>query len=149
MMKKFLALLLAMMMLLSLAACGSDTSADEEDSTPAQEEEQPAESATVADNADAEISDEQLQALTEAYNAVAPIYNEAYTAADENGWMDDEQTAAEIQALSGTLSYVGTALTEDLTMLDGSDFDALTASLQELVAPTQELLDRVSVPYEG
>ncbi len=149
MMKKFLALLLAMMMLLSLAACGSDTSADEEDSAPAQEEEQPADSAAVADNADAEISDEQLQALTEAYNAVAPIYNEAYTAADENGWMDDEQTAAEIQALSGTLSYVGTALTEDLTMLDGSDFDALTASLQELVAPTQELLDRVSVPYEG
>ena len=147
MMKKFLALLLAMMMLLSLAACGSDTDdSDEEDSTPAQEEEQPSESATAADNADAEISDEQLQALTEAYNAVAPIYNDAYTAADENGWMDDEQTAAEIQALSGTLSYVGTALTEDLTMLDGSDFDALTASLQELVAPTQELLDRVSVP---
>lgn len=149
-MKKFLALLLAMMMLLSLAACGSDTDADvKEDADPAQEEQQPAESANVADNTDAEISDEQLQALTEAYNEVAPLYNEAYTSADANGWMDDEQTAAEIQALSGTLSYIGTALTEDLTMLDGSDFDALTASLQEMVEPVQELVQRVSVPYEG
>ena len=49
-----------------------------------------------------------------------------------------------------TLGTVGTALTEDISMLDGADVDALIASLSdELPGALVELKDHVSVPYEG
>lgn len=155
-MKKFLALLLALMMVFCLAACGSEEPAgpDVEEEAAGEvaeneDTEDPPESAQAADNTGAEISDEQLAALTEAYNQVAPLYNEAYTAAEANGWLADEQTAAEIEALNDTLGFIGHALTEDLTALDGSDFDTLTTTLQGFVPALEELVTRVSVPYEG
>lgn len=141
-MKKFLALLLAAMMVLSLVACDIDESSEPEtDEAPS--------SAVVADNSNAEISDEQLKALREAYNQAAPLFNEVYTAVEKNGWMADEQTAAEVQAVNGTLATIGKALTEDLTMLDGSDFDKLAKTVLEFVPALEEMLERVSVPYEG
>lgn len=62
--------------------------------------------------------------------------------------MADEQTAAELKALGSTLGFIGTALAEDLTMLDGTDFDALIEKL-ETEAPTvlDTLSERVNEPY--
>lgn len=130
-MKKWIALLLAVMMCLSMAACSTEDVAQ------------------VADNSNAEISDEQLEALMEAYNVVAPLYNEAYDAAESNGWLADELTAAEIEAVNATLGVISQALTEDLTMLDGSDFEALPAALLEMEEPLREMIERVSEPYAG
>lgn len=130
-MKKWIALLLAVMMCLSMAACSTEDVAQ------------------VADNSNAEISDEQLEALMEAYNVVAPLYNEAYDAAESNGWLADELTAAEIEAVNTTLGVISQALTEDLTMLDGSDFEALPAALLEMEEPLREMIERVSEPYAG
>lgn len=137
-MRKVIALLLALLMCLSLAACGGDA-----------EEPVNTDSVPVADSSEAQISDEQLAELTAAYNQVAPLYNEAYVTAEANGWLEDETTAAEIQALNSTLGVIGTALTEDLTMLDGVDIDALIGQLLEVEEPINELIERVSVPYEG
>ena len=140
-MKKFLALLLAAMMILCLVACGS-----EEVTEP--ETEDPTTAAGVANSDDAEISDEQLKALTEAYNQVAPIFNEVYAAAEENGWVTDEPTATEINAVNATLGTIGKALTEDLTMLNGcEDFDALINGVLAFGPALEELAERVSVPY--
>ncbi len=145
-MKKFLTLLLALMLVLSLAAC-SDTADDttDEDTTPVEDTD------TDTDGeVEGRISDEQLARLTEAYNAVAVPYNEIVALVNDNGWMADEQTNAEMQALQSTLGTIGTSLTEDISMLDGSDFEALIASLKdELPSALEELRDRVSVPYEG
>ena len=81
---------------------------------------------------------------------MAVPYNEIANLVNENGWMADEQTNAEMNALNSTLGTVGTALTEDISMLDGADVDALIASLSdELPGALAELKDRVSVPYEG
>lgn len=104
-------------------------------------------SAETADIGDAEITQEQLTALTEAYNQVAPVYNAAFDLAEANGWLDDETTLTELNAVGGTLSFVGTALTEDLAMLDGSDFDALPGALLEFIPALEDLAERVSVPY--
>ena len=123
-MKRLLTLTLALVMSLSLTACGGSD--------------------------DAGSSDEKLAELTEAYNNVAVPYNEIANLVNENGWMADEQTNAEMNALNSTLGTVGTALTEDISMLDGVDVDALIASLSdELPGALAELKDRVSVPYEG
>ena len=148
-MKKLLTLLMALALCLCVAACGGDTEAPADTEEPAETETDVNEPVETADNEGAEITDEQLAALTEAYNVVAPLYNEAYTTAEANGWLADETTAAEIEAMNSTLGFIGTALTEDLTMLDGSDFDALTETLLTLEAPLTELVERVSVPYEG
>lgn len=91
--------------------------------------------------------DEQLKKLAEVYNQVAPIYNEAYTTAEENGWLADEQTAAELNGLSGMLSYIGSGLTEDSSKFEDADIDALIEQLEVLRPAVEELVQRVSVPY--
>lgn len=123
-MKKFFALLLAMMMALSLAACGGSD-----------------------DSVDADPADEQLQALTEAYNEAATLYNDVAIAASDNGWMADEQTAADINAFGDTLEPIGEALTEDISLLEGADYDELTAALKEFVPELEALAEKVSEPY--
>ena len=102
-----------------------------------------------ADNEGTSITDEQMNTLTTLYNQLAPVYNQAYTDAEANGWLNDELTATELNAMAGTLGTIGTALTEDLSMLEGVDIDALVASMQELVPALNELAERVSVAYEG
>ena len=112
----------------------------DEAETPAEDEEVP----------EGRITDEQLADLTAAYNNVAVPYNEIATAVNENGWMNDEQTAAEMKALSDTLGFIGKGLTEDISLLDGSDFDALIDYLENEFPPAlEELSERVSVPYEA
>ena len=150
-MKKILALLLSLMLVLSLAACGgddtTDTPVDEEPAPVTDEAETPAEDEEVPEG---RITDEQLAALTAAYNNVAVPYNEIATAVNENGWMNDEQTAAEMKALSDTLGFIGKGLTEDISLLDGTDFEALIDKLEnELLPAMDELSERVSVPYEA
>ena len=150
-MKKILALLLSLMLALSLAACGGDDTTDtpeDEDPAPVTDEaETPDEDEEVPEG---RITDEQLAALTAAYNNVAVPYNEIATAVNENGWMNDEQTAAEMKALSDTLGFIGKGLTEDISLLDGSDFDALIDYLENEFPPAlEELSERVSVPYEA
>ena len=150
-MKKILALLLSLMLVLSLAACGgddtTDTPVDEEPAPVTDEAETPAEDEEVPEG---RITDEQLADLTAAYNNVAVPYNEIATAVNENGWMNDEQTAAEMKALSDTLGFIGKGLTEDISLLDGTDFEALIDKLEnELLPAMDELSERVSVPYEA
>ena len=152
-MKRLLTLTLALGMSLSLTACGgSDDDASSSDvndvSTSVSE---PAEDGSGdASVPEGRISEEKLAELTEAYNNVAVPYNEIANLVNENGWMADEQTNAEMDAMNSTLGTVGTALTEDISMLDGVDVDALIAALSdELPGALAELKDRVSVPYEG
>lgn len=148
-MKKFLALLLALMLVLSLAACG-DTADDTTDEDPAPTEDTDTDTDTDGEEVEGRINDDELARLTEAYNAVAVPYNEIVGLVNENGWMADEQTNAEMTALQNTLGFIGTGLTEDISMLDGSDFEALIDSLTgELPSALDELRERVSVPYEG
>ena len=152
-MKRLLTLTLALVMSLSLTACGgSDDDASSSDvndvSTSVSE---PAEDGSGdASVPEGRISEEKLAELTEAYNNVAVPYNEIANLVNENGWMADEQTNAEMNAMNSTLGTVGPALTEDISMLDGVDVDALIAALSdELPGALAELKDRVSVPYEG
>lgn len=151
-MKKLLALLLAMMMVLSLVACGSDEPVDVETDEPAGTEEEAGgeEESYLTDNNGNPVTQETINELSEAYNAIAIPYNEIVTTVNANGWMADEQTAAEVDAVSSTLGFIGTALTEDLSMLDGTDFEALITSLNEEFPEVLSILsERVSVPYEG
>ena len=151
-MKRLLTLTLALVMSLSLTACGgSDDDASSSDvndvSTSVSE---PAEDGSGdASVPEGRISEEKLAELTEAYNNVAVPYNEIANLVNENGWMADEQTNAEMNAMNSTLETVAAALT-DISKLDGVDVDALIASLSdELPGALVELKDRVSVPYEG
>ena len=123
-MKKLLALLLAMLMVLGLAACGGETST--------------------------EGTDDELAPVVDAVNELAPLYNEVYETAEANGWLEDEQTAAELQAIMGTLTFTQSALTDDPSKLENvTDFDALANSILQLAPALEEIAERVSVPYEG
>ena len=147
-MKRLLTLTLALVMSLSLTACGGsdDAGSSDESDVSVSTSQSTEDGSGDAPVPEGRISDEKLAELTEAYNNVAVPYNEIANLVNENGWMADEQTKAEMNALNSTLGTVGTALTEDISMLDGADVDALIASLPGALA---ELKDRVSVPYEG
>lgn len=131
-MKKVSAVLLALLLCLALAACGTESGSG-------------VSAASIPEGAD--ITKDQLKKLAEAYNALAPNYNKALEDAEANGWMDDEKTAAELQALGATMTMVSQALTEDLTILNGADIDGIIATLESLPDAVQELADRVSEPY--
>lgn len=103
----------------------------------------------VAAPLDGVVTDEALKPLAQAYNELAPVFNDAYEAAQANGWLADEQTAAEFEALTGTLSYIGSGLTDDPSKLEGADLDGLVEQLQQLAPALNELAQRVSVPYAG
>lgn len=105
--------------------------------------------ATNAGTDGVEITPEQLQALTDAYNSVAPAFNEAYETAEANGWLEDEQTNSEFAVVSGVLTGIGEALTGDLSALAGSNFDELPGAVSELSTGIAELMERVSTPYAG
>lgn len=132
-MKKLVSLLLALMMCASLAACGGDETPEPTDNG----------------GGTGVVTDEALKPLAEAYNKLAPLYNEAYENAEANGWMEDEQTAAELQALGATLGPIGTSLTGESDALEGADIEGMTATLEGLLPAVEELVERVSVPYEG
>lgn len=137
-MKKLLSLALALVMCASLAACGggngtaagSDTGSD-------------------VSSGSGGPTDAQLQTLTEAYNEVAILYNDVATQAQENGWTADEETNAKIQTIGAMLDPVGTALTSDMSALEGADFDGLPAALLELKPELEELAARVAEPFAG
>lgn len=154
-MKKFFALLLTMMMVFSFAACGGDDVDDTTADDVTIEEELDADTdedagvAIVDQNGDP-VTQETITRLSESYNAIAIPYNEIITMVNENGWMADEQTAAEIEAVSNVLGFIGTGLTEDLTMLDGSDFEALIGYLDNDFPEVLDILnERCAAPYEG
>ena len=142
-MKKLFALLLAMMLVMNLTACGGDSSSEQ---TAAETEAVETEAAEEAISA-GEPTEEQLKAITEAYNQVATLYNDVAVAANENGWMSDEQTAADIKDIGSVLEPVGTALTGDLSALEGADFDSLPDVLIEFAPVLEELAAKVAEPY--
>lgn len=93
--------------------------------------------------------DDQVEALAEAYNRVAPMYNEIYDKAEANGWMADPQTEAEINALSATLGPLGESLSGDRSALEDADIEKGIELLEQLEPELEKMLERVSAPYEG
>ena len=139
-MKKLLVLLLTMMLCFSLTACGgsedSDVSGGDKDNTVAD------------DNGDANVEDEYYQQVADAYAQVEALYEQVSAAAEENGWTADEQTAAELEAVVKVLNQVGPGI-EDASAFADVDMQALAESMNNLVTALGEMVDRVSVPYEG
>lgn len=137
-MKKLFSLVLALAMCVSLAACGGgegDVSSTSDGSD--------------VSSAAGGPTDAQIKTLTEAYNEVAVLYNDVATKAQENGWTADEETNTTLQTISATLDPVGTALTGDMSMLDGADFDELPKALLEWKPQLEELAAKVAEPYDG
>lgn len=96
------------------------------------------------------VTDEALKPLANAYNDLVPIFNEVYEAAEANGWLADEQTSAELDAVYGMITFVGSGLSDDPSKLDSvEDMDGLVAQLQQFVPALEEIKERVSAPYEG
>lgn len=96
------------------------------------------------------VTDEALKPLANTYNELASIYNEVYPAAEANGWLADEQTSAELDAVYGVITFVGSGLTDDPSKLDSiEDMDGLVEQLQQFAPALEEIGQRVSVPYEG
>ena len=99
---------------------------------------------------EAVVTDEALIPVANAVNEVVPIFNEVYEIAEANGWLEDEQTATELQTVMGTLTFTQSALTDDPSKLEKvTDFDALADSILQLAPALEEIAERVSVPYEG
>ena len=93
------------------------------------------------------ITDEALIPLTKTFNELLPIFTEVYSLAESNGWLADEQTALELQTANGMLTFISSALTEDQSLLEDVDLDAMVEQLQQFGPALEEIKERVSVPY--
>lgn len=138
-MKKLLALLLALALCASLIACGGGDNDGDDSYDPGDS------------NADAAggPTDEQLSALTEAYQQVSAVYNDAAIKVNESAWSADAQTVEELNTLGTMLEPIGLALSGDMSYLEGADFDELPAALLEMLPTAQALLEKVSQPYDA
>lgn len=94
------------------------------------------------------VSNEELEALAAAYNEVAVVFNEIYTTAESNGWLEDEETVIELQALTDMLTSINTGLTEDPSVFEGVDINSMIEELQNLGPELERLYNRVSYHYE-
>lgn len=94
------------------------------------------------------VSNEELEALAAAYNEVAVVFNEIYTTAESNGWLEDEETVIELQALTDMLTSINTGLTEDPSVFEGVDINSMIEELQNLGPELESLYNRVSYHYE-
>ena len=95
------------------------------------------------------ITDEVLVPLTKTYNELVPIFSEVYDLAESNGWLNDEQTALELQTANGLLTFISSALTEDQSLLEDVDLDDMVEQLQQFGPALEEIKERVSVPYSN
>lgn len=95
------------------------------------------------------ITDEVLVPLTKTYNELVPIFSEVYDLAEGNGWLNDEQTALELQTANGLLTFISSALTEDQSLLEDVDLDDMVEQLQQFGPALEEIKERVSVPYSN
>ena len=150
-MKKPIYLLLALAMCASLSACGGGESGSPDVSSESTVSDTADEPDVSSEDSDSDTADgpteEQLNALTEAYNQVAILYNDVIIMAQDNGWEDDQETGDALQTIGAILEPIGVALTGDLSALDGADFDALPDALLELLPDLEALSEKVSVPY--
>lgn len=145
--KKLVSLLLTLAICASLAACGNSGSS----STP-NVSNQGSTSGTTGNTGSGTVSgptDAQLSTLTDAYNQVAVLYNDVATAAQINGWTDDQETFAAIQTIGNMLDPVGQALGGDMSALNGANFDTLPGALLELLPDLEKLSEKVAAPYGG
>lgn len=117
-MKKVISLLLALVLCVSLAACGGSKGP----------------------------SDEQLTAITNAYNEAADLYEEISSNAQANGWMDDQETADAIKALGDKLDPIGKALDSKKFSDLGKDvdFDTLPGEIRGYLPELEALEEKVS-----
>lgn len=95
------------------------------------------------------VTDDALVPLANTYNELTILFNAVYEVAEANGWLADEQTSTELDAVYETLNYIGSGLTDDPSILDDVDLDALVEELQQFGPAMEEMAERVSVPYEG
>ena len=94
-------------------------------------------------------TEEQLNTLKQLYNQIADAYNDAADKAQENGWLEDEQTSVELNTVLTVMEPVGEMLSAGTIDLSGEDCDQVIEQFRLLVPALEEMADKVSVPYEG
>lgn len=119
-MKKVICVLLALALCVSLAACGG--------------------------KANKGPSDEQLTAITNAYNEVSNRYSEVIANAENNGWMDDQETADAIKAIGDKLDPISKALDNKQfsDLGEDLDFDQLPGEIRGYLPELEALEEKVA-----
>lgn len=149
-MKKLVSILMVLVMCASLAACGDSgsTVSNTPSSAPSSAPSNTGGPTDAQEGGEVAVSNEELEALAAAYNEVAVVFNEIYTTAESNGWLEDEETVIELQALTDMLTSINTGLTEDPSVFEGVDINSMIEELQNLGPELESLYNRVSYHYE-
>ncbi|MHB8129255.1 MAG: hypothetical protein ACYDEX_09680 [Mobilitalea sp.] len=85
-------------------------------------------------------------ALTEKFNELVDLVNEASTVGGENGWGEDEAFTVELDAAIATLDLVKSDL-DNPDSIEEEYLNELLASFDELIPTWQSYLTQVSEPY--
>lgn len=140
-MKKLLVLMMALVMTLSLAACGGDSAPATPTPTPS------ASGADAANWAYKDVTPEQIQAISDVLVELEPLYNEAATAAVENGWEADETAVEELNMVYALLEAGKYGVTDPSDYEGSNDMDAVVEQYHTLLGAMPDLIAKVSEPY--
>ncbi len=131
-MRKILVLMMALVMTLSLAACGgADTSGT-----------------GAADWPYKDVTREQIEAISDVLAELVPLYNEAATAAKENGWEADETTVQELHVLYVLIETAKAGVADPSEYEGVTDMVTVVEQYQALLGAMPDMIAKVSKPYE-
>lgn len=139
--KKLLVLMMTLVMTLSLVACGGAN--QQEDIAPA----------SVNENDEADwpyenITQEQIQAISDVLTELEPLYNEAAAAAKANGWEADELTVQELNVVYTLIEAGKFGVADPSEYGNTEDMDTVVEQYEVILGAMPDLIARVSEPYE-
>jgi len=139
-MKKLLALTIALVVALSLAACGGAN----------QQENITLPSVNENDEADwpyENITQEQIQAISDVLTELEPLYNEAAATAKANGWEEDETTVKELYVVYTLIEAGKYGVADPSEYGSTEDMDTVVEQYKVVLEAMPDVITRVSEPY--
>jgi len=139
-MKKLFVLMMVLVTALSLAACGGRDTQEAGEMTTTEAEDWPYKN----------VTREQIQAINDVLTELEPLYNEAVTLAQKNGWEEDELTVKELNTVYMLIDVgkYGAANPSDFGDISKEDMDLFVEQYQIVLGAMPDLIARVSEIYE-
>lgn len=142
-MKKLLILMMALVMTLSLAACGGEDTKETEKTSG-----NPSNSTTDAtDWPYQDVTKEQIESISDVLVELEPLYNEAATAAKENGWEADETAVQELNAVYVLIDAAQHGVADPSEYEGTEDMATVVEQYQAILEAMPDLIAKVSEPY--
>ena len=94
-----------------------------------------------------DVTPEQIQTLSDVLAKLEPLYNEAVTAYQKNGWEADETATQELKTVSALIDAGKYGIADPSEYEGTEDMNAVVEQYQTILGAMPDLIAKVSEPY--